>query len=99
MALAEEIPRRQNLEFDLLGLRLALVQCFLTLLSLLSFRMVTYIQCYCSIEFCGLLFDLEFTGDYTEAQKRLWTLNFQAVLRPRKDYGDFCSQSECIFPI
>lgn len=76
MALAEEIPRWQNLECDLLGLGLVLAQCFLAMLSLLSFRIVTYILGYCTLEFCGLLFDLEFTGDYIEAQKRLWTLNF-----------------------
>ena len=55
----------QSLEFALIVLGLALVQYFLTMLPSLCFRMVMYILCHYMLEVCDLLFDFDFTGNYS----------------------------------
>ena len=55
----------QSLEFAQLAFGLVVVQYFLTVLPSLCFGMVMYILCHYMLEVCDLLFDCNFTGDYS----------------------------------
>lgn len=55
----------QNLEFAMLDFVLPLVWYFLTMFLCLHFGTLKYILDLCMLEICDLLFDTDFTGDYS----------------------------------
>lgn len=55
----------QSLEFVQLVFGLVVVQYFLTVFPSLCFGMAMYILCHYMLEVCALLFDCNFTGDYS----------------------------------
>jgi hypothetical protein len=54
----------QDLESTLVCFSLALVNCFLTVPTLVHFGIVMHVQCHYMLEECDLHFDFNFTGDY-----------------------------------
>ena len=55
----------QSLEFPQLAFGLAVVHYFLTMFQSLCFGIVMYILCHYVLEICNLIFDFNFTGDYS----------------------------------